>query len=214
MMDKDLKNSIAELERRKLGTRIASLRKENNLTQAQLADKIEISRISVGNYEKGDRTPDAEVIQKLSMFFGCSSDYLLGLSNAKRPENATLSQSLGLSDESVEIMKHLYSAIGPDDTFLFPDDGIMPFFNSLIEASSFSEFLHHMRILSHPQLSEFFKLYDVTLPPELGGTAIEYDMLRDVENVRLHNSVEAIINEIKNKNSENSSVHSQQKNRR
>lgn len=48
-----------------IGTKIKELRRKNKLTQKGLAEKIEMSEISVRKYESGDRTPPLEVIFKL-----------------------------------------------------------------------------------------------------------------------------------------------------
>ena len=61
--------------------RLRQLREEFNLSQEAMAERINISRVSIVNYESGKRTPDIEVIASLSREFNISSDYLLGLSD-------------------------------------------------------------------------------------------------------------------------------------
>jgi transcriptional regulator with XRE-family HTH domain len=48
-----------------IGTKIKELRKKNKLTQKDLANKINMSEISIRKYESGDRMPSLEVIFKL-----------------------------------------------------------------------------------------------------------------------------------------------------
>ena len=60
-----------------LGTRIASLRQNNGLSQAQLAQKLHISTSTVGMYEQGRREPSVDTLISLSQLFGVSLDYLL-----------------------------------------------------------------------------------------------------------------------------------------
>lgn len=62
----------------KLGTRLRALRESNNLTQVQLAKKLDITSQSLSQYELNKRTPDIEMINKLADFFNVSTDYLLG----------------------------------------------------------------------------------------------------------------------------------------
>lgn len=57
--------------------RIKSLRKENNLSQRALAQKIGSSQKAVDYWEKGISEPTAGFIVALADFFGCSTDYLL-----------------------------------------------------------------------------------------------------------------------------------------
>ena len=60
-----------------LGEKIAALRKQNNWSQEDLAEKLELSRQSVSKWESGASIPDLDRIIKLSALFGVSTDYLL-----------------------------------------------------------------------------------------------------------------------------------------
>lgn len=57
--------------------RIKLLREEFNMTQQELADKLDGAKSTVAMYEKGDRKPSLEVLVKLSEIFNCSIDYIL-----------------------------------------------------------------------------------------------------------------------------------------
>ena len=57
--------------------RIKSLREEQNMTQQELADKLNGAKSTIAMYEKGDRKPSLEVLVKLSEIFNCSIDYIL-----------------------------------------------------------------------------------------------------------------------------------------
>lgn len=57
--------------------RIKLLREEFNMTQQELADKLDGAKSTIAMYEKGDRKPSLEVLMKLSSIFNCSIDYLL-----------------------------------------------------------------------------------------------------------------------------------------
>lgn len=60
------------------GKRLTSLRKSKNLTQQQVADSLKMSRGTYGHYEIGRREPDFETLQQLAVFFGVTTDFLLG----------------------------------------------------------------------------------------------------------------------------------------
>ena len=49
-----------------LGDKIRELRKLKKLTQEDLANRSGISRVSIGNYERNDRTPDAITLVKIA----------------------------------------------------------------------------------------------------------------------------------------------------
>lgn len=65
--------------------RIKNLREELNMTQQELADKLEGAKSTVAMYEKGNRKPSLEVLVKLSEIFDCSIDYLLGKTDVRKP---------------------------------------------------------------------------------------------------------------------------------
>ena len=57
--------------------KLLTLRKANNLTQEQLAEKIDVSRQSISKWESGQATPELEKIVALSVVFNVTTDYLL-----------------------------------------------------------------------------------------------------------------------------------------
>ena len=62
---------------KKLGARIKRLREKTGLSQAEFAEKIGISRVSVSQLEKGQRKISAEEITRISKLFNISPDNLL-----------------------------------------------------------------------------------------------------------------------------------------
>ncbi len=61
----------------KLGKKIQLLRKENGMSQEQLAAHITVSRQAISKWELGESVPDPNNIVQLSKLFGVSTDYLL-----------------------------------------------------------------------------------------------------------------------------------------
>ena len=61
-----------------IGTRIKQSRKENGLTQKQLAERLGLRSSVISFYETGERTPSIDVLIKLSRTLHVSIDYLLG----------------------------------------------------------------------------------------------------------------------------------------
>lgn len=57
--------------------KLLTLRKANDMTQEQLAEKLDVSRQSVSKWESGQATPDLEKIVALSTVFNVTTDYLL-----------------------------------------------------------------------------------------------------------------------------------------
>ncbi|MBP3854922.1 MAG: helix-turn-helix transcriptional regulator [Ruminiclostridium sp.] len=65
------------------GKILKDLRKKNNLTQQQLANRIGVTKSVVSFYELRERAPSPEVLIKLSYIFHVSTDYLLGIERSK-----------------------------------------------------------------------------------------------------------------------------------
>jgi transcriptional regulator with XRE-family HTH domain len=61
----------------KLSEKIQQLRKQNNLSQEQLAGKLKISRQSISKWESEQSVPEIDKIVYLSEIFGVTTDYLL-----------------------------------------------------------------------------------------------------------------------------------------
>ncbi|MGM9884672.1 helix-turn-helix domain-containing protein [Streptococcus hyointestinalis] len=69
-----------------LPERLKSLRLEAHLTQKNIADTFETSPQSYAQWEKGLRKPSQQSLEKLAKFFNVSTDYLLGNTDIKNPE--------------------------------------------------------------------------------------------------------------------------------
>lgn len=76
MMEKDLKQIIAE--------NLAAYRKINNLTQAELAEKINYSDKSISKWERGDGLPDIQILSTLANLYGVKVDDFLSKQKPKR----------------------------------------------------------------------------------------------------------------------------------
>lgn len=57
--------------------KLLTLRKAKDLTQEQLAEKLDVSRQSISKWESGQATPELEKIIALSAVFDVTTDYLL-----------------------------------------------------------------------------------------------------------------------------------------
>ena len=62
-----------------LGQRINELRIAMGWNQVQLAEKLNVSKQTVSNWENENIQPSIEMLIKLAKLFHVSSDYLLGL---------------------------------------------------------------------------------------------------------------------------------------
>lgn len=64
-----------------IAQRIKELRLENKVSQKKLADAIGVDKRAVIYWEQEVNEPKATYIRNIATYFGCTADYLLGLSD-------------------------------------------------------------------------------------------------------------------------------------
>lgn len=98
------------------GTILKHLRQVNFLSQEELANKLNISRSNIANYETSKNLPSIEILQKISNLFGVSIDYLLGNTNIENPKQileeklSTLHLSEKELEEAIKYVLDYYSS--------------------------------------------------------------------------------------------------------
>lgn len=87
--------------------RLRTLRKSHNLTQSDIAEKLNIAKSTVAGYEKNFRNPKIETLNQLAEFFHTSTDYLLGLTDDPTPKETSndLADLLKLPDYTYKGIK-------------------------------------------------------------------------------------------------------------
>ena len=87
-----------------IGEKIAELRRQNNMSQEELAEKLGISRQSVSKWESGQSLPDIEKLPVLSDLFHVSIDYLVKdntLPAVQQPVQAQTEEEKDPADEDL-----------------------------------------------------------------------------------------------------------------
>lgn len=92
----------------KVGKRIAELRKEQGLTQKELAAKLHITDGAVSKWERGVNFPDLSLIEPLAAALDTSVIELLSLENATNHEVASVMTDISLMEKErlVKEFKH------------------------------------------------------------------------------------------------------------
>ena len=62
------------------GLRLRELRKKRNLSQKEVASRLELHPNTIRNYENNTLTPSVENLIDLAVLYNASVDYILGLS--------------------------------------------------------------------------------------------------------------------------------------
>ena len=63
------------------------------MTQEQVAKRLGLSKTTISGYENNVKTPSLQVLTKLAILYGASSDFILGLDNRKMIEIDELTAS-------------------------------------------------------------------------------------------------------------------------
>lgn len=71
---------------------MSEIRKDNGMTQKQLADLLSLSENTISSYERNISDPDDETKIKLAKLYNVSIDYLMGTSDFPSPLKPTASR--------------------------------------------------------------------------------------------------------------------------
>lgn len=66
-----------------LGDKLKMLRKKNNLTQQQVAERLNVSKAVVSSYELSNRSPSFQTLVKIANLYNVTTDFLLGINKRK-----------------------------------------------------------------------------------------------------------------------------------
>lgn len=83
------KDPVLNSTSKEIGARIATLRKRKGLTQKELAEKIDVTRTMVTDYECGRVRLYDENLARLAMVLECSTDMILGLKTISKSDSVT-----------------------------------------------------------------------------------------------------------------------------
>lgn len=99
--------NISSIDR--FAQRLKALRRERGITQQQLADGVGISKGGLSYYENSGRTPDISILERFADYFGVTTDYLLGRTNAQtqKVKLQAVCNYTGLSDKAVNLLSDL-----------------------------------------------------------------------------------------------------------
>ena len=87
------------------GNVLKTLRLRENMTQAQLAQKLGLTKSVISAYEKGLRLPSYDILIHIARIYNVSTDYLLGLEHKQEIDLS------GLSQEEIDALLNLIKAM-------------------------------------------------------------------------------------------------------
>lgn len=86
------------MNQEEIGKFISKLRKENNMTQHVLAEKLNVTDRTISNWETGRRLPDISILKELSVIFSVTIDEII---YGKKIEKEEIQKKL--VDSAIEI---------------------------------------------------------------------------------------------------------------
>jgi len=97
-------NRLVNFQGKTLGERLVFLRKNAGLTQAEVADRLQVGQNSYSNWENGVRTPIYPIIEKLADFFGVTPASLRGKTDNVVVPKITVTPNQNQDTEIIDIL--------------------------------------------------------------------------------------------------------------
>ena len=89
-----------------LSKRLKELRISNGLTQRELGELVNVTKVSICCYENGTRVPTLDTLTKLGKVLDVDVDYLLGYDNPVKPKGKN-KKVTSMAEEEIEFIKGL-----------------------------------------------------------------------------------------------------------
>ena len=81
---------------------LKQLRNRDNLSQAELAQKLGVAKSTIGMYESGKREPDFETLESIADFFNVDMNFLLGRDGSENDHYYLNEETRQIAQEAFE----------------------------------------------------------------------------------------------------------------
>ncbi|CAI8945653.1 HTH-type transcriptional regulator, cell division transcriptional repressor [Brevibacillus sp. IT-7CA2] len=92
-----------------IGQRIRLLRKMRNLTQADLAEALDVAKTTISAYENEVNEPNHDMLKNLADFFNVSVDYLIGRTDSHLQDE--VKEGLKYSEDQLKKIDELHEIL-------------------------------------------------------------------------------------------------------
>ncbi|GEA33601.1 helix-turn-helix domain-containing protein [Clostridium diolis] len=151
-----------------LSDKLKRIRKYRNLTQKELAEISEVTRESIGNYERGDRTPPADILKKIALALNVSVDALTSDDSfSSEVYSRAMQIAFKLASNSDEILRLLGNYADYNTLVAFNGESI-----SRLPISSIKGLL---RFIAANSLVEFNKIYEDLIKTDIYNLDSEFE---------------------------------------
>lgn len=86
------------------GQRMRDLRKKKGMTQSDVGDALSLGKSTISQYETGVNDPDTSTLRKIASLLGCTTDYLLGITDEPSKPSSRDKKDLKKLLEESEVM--------------------------------------------------------------------------------------------------------------
>lgn len=90
-----------------IGKRIKELRIKHNMTQTELGEKLNLTKVSISCYENNTRIPSLETLYKISEIFSVDISYLAGRERYIINEELNDYAPVSMAKEEIDLVKEL-----------------------------------------------------------------------------------------------------------
>ncbi|WP_051585918.1 helix-turn-helix domain-containing protein [Caldanaerobius polysaccharolyticus] len=101
-----------------LGQKLRRLREKKEWTQKHAAKVFGITNAALSNYERGERTPDPDMLKKFAEVYGVSIDFLVG--KRENTIDEMLNENVIIKESELKYINYL---IGEDAVNIIKDIG-------------------------------------------------------------------------------------------
>ena len=102
---------MLQIDLAEIGNRISVERRRNNITQEQLAEKMNVSIQMISNLERGNKAIKINNLVNLSQILGVSTDYILTGNKNLNEKSALLDKLSNLSSDDYLIIEALINKL-------------------------------------------------------------------------------------------------------
>ena len=81
---------------------LKQIRNRDNLSQAELAQKLGVAKSTIGMYESGKREPDFETLESIADFFNVDMNFLLGRDGSENDHYYLNDETRQIAQEAFE----------------------------------------------------------------------------------------------------------------
>lgn len=97
--------------------RLENLIQEKNITQKQLAGELHMAASTLNGYITEHREPDFNTLAHIARYFDVSTDYLLGLTDLRKPSPSSLAPA------EINLIHH-FRRLNPEQKILLTEQAI------------------------------------------------------------------------------------------